>query len=568
MKATHKNIDRFMNARWGIFFLFSFCFYCGSLIGQISFDAGFENGRLDSSYVDSGAYVIAPVTNLHFRVTGALDQNPVFKIYDSWGYQLRPYHHMVYRYEGDSVWHFFDAAFKDMSIDYYHFYNQSPFVQDTVYIAYWYPYTYSDLQTYLSEISGSPYLLHAESKGSSFQGRDLYGYQITDTSFAACYKSKVVITGRQHPIENINGYFIEGLTDYLLFSSDTVASFLRRNFHFYVYPMLNPDGVYHGSEQNALGQGLNREWEDSLLSGGVPEIDTIRPVIWQETGQQVDWSIDIHANAGSNIPYYWWGYNSSSAMPPWQVDKALQYVQSVAIYDTSSPLGGSSYQHEIQGNGVSDSKTAANWFRKSFNAIAFTFEPTSEPMGPNGNNAYTIDQLKTAGQALAKGFYQVFDTVQALGGSISVFSDQFVANASGGHPPYSYVWTGPVNGSTDTLHQPPPGYYTLMVSDALGCTWQQSVQHAVNSTDELALEETEFNIYPNPSTGDIKIVCNPSISYGLVEMFDMEGRLCLRQGISLTGVASLEIPSHLQGCYWLKIITKDEVASKRLILIR
>lgn len=533
---------------------------------QVFFDDNFENGRLDTAYVDSSSYSLWPITNLHFRITNALGQSPSFKIFDSTGYQLRPYHNMVYRYEGDSSWHFFDTAYKAQSVDYYHFFNQTSFTKDTVYIAYWYPYTYSDLQQYLSGISGNQYLINYGIKALSYQGRNIYGYQITDTAYSECYKANVVITCRQHPVENINGYFIEGLTDYLLYSTDSTAEFLRRNFHFYIYPMLNPDGVYMGSGQNALGQGLNREWEDSLLFGGTPEIDSIRPVIWQETGKKVNWSIDIHSNAGSNIPYYWWGYTNSSSVPQWQIAKALQYVQAVAGADFSSPVNSSSYQSYIQGNGVNISKTAANWFRKSFSAIAFTFEPTSEPMGPIGNNDYTVNHLKTAGSSLAKGFYDVFDTVQAMGGIINIVNNSFIAFATGGYPPYSYIWTGPINGNSDTLQNLLSGLYTLTVIDSLGCMWQKQINYLATQLNSLQHNDLALTVYPNPSSHLIWIKFTHIMDYARIQIYDLSGRRVQTEEILNQSMIPLELASSLSGSYLLQIIAKDLVWNK-LILI-
>jgi hypothetical protein len=534
---------------------------------QVLFDDNFENGRLDTAVVDSSSYSLWPITNLHFRITNALNQSLSFKIFDSTGYQLRPYHNMVYRYEGDSSWNFFDTAYKAQNVDYYHFFNQTSFTKDTVYIAYWYPYTYSDLQQYLSGISGNQHLINSGIKALTYQGRNIYGYQITDTAYSECYKANVVITCRQHPVENINGYFIEGLTDYLLYSTDSTAEFLRRNFHYYIYPMLNPDGVYMGSGQNALGQGLNREWEDSLRLGGTPEIDSIRPVIWQETGQKVNWSIDIHSNAGSNIPYYWWGYTNSSSVPQWQIAKALQYVQAVAGADFSSPINLSSYQNYIQGNGVSNIKTAANWFRKSFGAIAFTFEPTSEPMGLSGNNDYTIDHLKTAGSSLAKGFYSVFDTVQAMGGTINIVNNIFIPVVTGGHPPYSYTWSGPIRGNSDTLPNLLPGLYNLTVIDSLGCMWQKNINHFASKINFPQLSDTDIIVYPNPSCGLIRIEFKHIIDQATLEVYDISGRRIQKEEILNKGVLSLRLSSILPGIYFLKIVTKDLTWNKKILVI-
>lgn len=549
-----------------VFFIYIFILvYSFQVRSQIVFDSSFENGRLDTSYYDNGSFTIAPITNLHFRITNALNQTPQFKIYDSLGYQLRPYHYMVYRYEDDSCWCFFDTAYKNTSIDYYHFTNFTPFVEDTVYIAYWFPYTYSDLRHYLTSISGNPYIVNSGIKGTSYGGRNLYGYEITDTNYTECYKSNVVITARQHPVESINGYFIEGATNYLIYSTDSMANALRRNYHFFIYPMLNPDGVYLGSGQNLLGQGLNREWEDSLFLGGTPEIDTIRPVIWNETNQKVDWSIDIHANAGSNIPYYWWGYTQSSGMPQWQVTAALNYVQSVSSFDTSSTINSSSYQNTIQGNGVSNSKTAANWFRKSFNSIAFTFEPTSEPMGSTGNNKYTIDQLKEAGQSLSLGFYTVHDTVESFGGEIIDTNNILFANVSGGHPPYTYNWSGPVNGNSDTLIATFSGIYTIEVTDSLGCSWKQSISHKVMSISTIS--QSKCNVYPNPATDYINIECQSSSSFAVVDIYNMLGQLWSSEIVYFNSPVRIRLKPCLSGFYVIKIRTKEGFFIRRIQIL-
>ncbi len=539
----------------------------GSSKAQVTFDDNFENGRLDTVFVHNSSYNLWPITNLHFRITNALNQSPSFKIFDSSGYQLRPYHNMVYRYEGDSSWNFFDTAYKAQNVDYYHFYNLTSFTKDTVYIAYWYPYTYSDLQQYLSGISGNQYLLNFGIKALSYQGRNIYGYQITDTAYSECYKTNVVITCRQHPVENINGYFIEGLTDYLLYSTDSTAEFLRRNFHFYIYPMLNPDGVYMGSGQNALGQGLNREWEDSLMLGGTPEIDSIRPVIWHETGQKVNWSIDIHSNAGSNIPYYWWGYTNSSSVPQWQITKALQYVQAVAGADFSSPINSSSYQNYIQGNGVSNIKTAANWFRKSFASIAFTFEPTSEPMGLTGNNDYTINHLKTAGSSLAKGFYSVFDTVQAMGGTINIASNSLIAIVSGGHPPYWFTWSGPISGNSDTLQNPVPGLYALTVIDSFGCSWQMNINYLTSGAILSPSNNMDVAVYPNPTNGLVWINFGHIIDHATIEVYDLSGKIIQKEKVLNNHILPISLVSHTPGTYFLKVITHELVCNMKILFI-
>lgn len=516
---------------------------------QILLDQNFENGRLDTAYFSNGSYHLWPVTNLHARVTGVNQQQPVFSIFDSVGYQLRSYHYMVYRYASDTTWQFFDTAYKAGTTSDYSFWNHQPFVRDTVFIAYWYPYTYSQLSNYLSNLASNPYLISNKAVGHSYEGRNLYGLEITDTSFTDCYKKNVVITARQHPIENINGYFVEGLINYLLDSRDTIADFLRRNYRFFIYPMLNPDGVFHGSGQNALGQGLNREWEDSLKPGGTPEIDTIRPVIWRQTGQQVDWSIDIHSNPGSNIPYYWWGYTSGSqGVSANHIYQAGSLVSNIAQEDTKNS-GPGLFQFTIQGNGVSNSKTAANWFRKSFDAIAFTFEPTSEPLGPTGDNRILKSRMKAAGASIAKGFYHVFDTVQNMHATLHQFTDTLVVEATGGLPPYSYQWNGPQNSTNDTLLNAQPGTYTVSIIDQSGCQWKGNINVTFTSLPEKQNHRSNHIAFPNP-VNEWLMVRNPGANGARYKICNLSGKTLLAGIIDGSPIAV----KHLSpGLYFLTI---------------
>lgn len=442
--------------------------------------------------------MIAPITNLHFKVIGVKNQKPEFKIFDSIGYHLRSYHSMVYRYENDSNWQLFDTSYKAGTTAFYHFNNTSVFTQDTVYIAYWFPYTYSQLETYINKIKNESYIKNIGVKGKSYLGKNIYGYEICDTTYANCYKKNVVITARQHPIENINGYFIEGFTDYLIYANDSISEYIKKNYRFFIYPMLNPDGVFNGWSENALGQGLNREWADSLSISGTPEIDTIRPVIWNETQAKVDWSIDIHSNPGSNIKYYWWGYNSSSPIvSAYQINQATKYANEVSIFDNSN--NSTLFQNYIQGNGVNSSLTAANWFRKSFNAISFTFEPTTEPNGFSGNNKISIIRMKKAGESLAKGFYNVFDSTEAMTGVLKISGNNVSIEVSGGKKPYFYSWSGPITSNNDTLFNPPNGTYLLTVTDSNGCEWKYSYIHTLNTSIIKIKKNNEFKVFPNPN---------------------------------------------------------------------
>ena len=138
---------------------------------------------------------------------------------------------------------------------------------DTVYFAHCFPYTYTNLGTFLNKMCSDPnrnkYILrrtlchtlannlceylHVTSPGSPEDAERKHG---------------IVITARQHPGESLSSYIMEGFIEFIT-SEDTEAKFLRKHCVFKIVPMLNPDGVIHGNYRSSLcGRDLNRIWNN------------------------------------------------------------------------------------------------------------------------------------------------------------------------------------------------------------------------------------------------------------------------------------------------------------------
>ena len=142
-----------------------------------------------------------------------------------------------------------------------------PFSNDTVLIAYSYPYTYSDLLDVMTRIE-------ADEKISEFCIRKTLCRTIagnrceyltitakdkgTDLSSRKC----IVLTARVHPGETVGSWMMQGVIDFLTNLNDPEAKLLRENFIFKIIPMLNPDGVINGNYRCSLaGCDLNRRWK-------------------------------------------------------------------------------------------------------------------------------------------------------------------------------------------------------------------------------------------------------------------------------------------------------------------
>lgn len=161
-----------------------------------------------------------------------------------------------------------------------------PHTDDAVYIAHCYPYTYSDLQEYLSRLQAHP-VKSTYSKlrllCRTLAGNNVYYLTITappnpnemeqKVNFTfCCYtycseesarqlrtpfkvlnilqkKKAVIITARVHPGETPSSWMMKGFMDYLTGDSNQARE-LREKFIFKLVPMLNPDGVSQPSHNN------------------------------------------------------------------------------------------------------------------------------------------------------------------------------------------------------------------------------------------------------------------------------------------------------------------------------
>jgi hypothetical protein len=139
---------------------------------------------------------------------------------------------------------------------------------DTVFFAYWYPYTYSDLKSDLISIERNPKMKNfwtIRSLCRSLAGNSWDYLTITNKNKLEDNKKKkaVILTARVHPGETVGSWMMKGVLDFLTDPDNEDANTLRDNFVFKVIPMLNPDGVINGNYRCSLaGSDLNRRWKN------------------------------------------------------------------------------------------------------------------------------------------------------------------------------------------------------------------------------------------------------------------------------------------------------------------
>ncbi|KAL4714463.1 hypothetical protein ACJJTC_017758 [Scirpophaga incertulas] len=179
-----------------------------------------------------------------------------------------------------------------------------PHTDDAVYIAHCYPYTYSDLQEYLSRLQAHP-VKSTYSKlrllCRTLAGNNVYYLTITappnTNEMEQKKKRAVIITSRVHPGETPASWMMKGFMDYLTGDSNQARE-LREKFIFKLVPMLNPDGVIVGNNRCSLtGKDLNRQYRTVIRETYPPVWHTKVMVrrLQEECG--VAMYIDLHAHS-------------------------------------------------------------------------------------------------------------------------------------------------------------------------------------------------------------------------------------------------------------------------------
>lgn len=239
------------------------------------------------------------------------------------------------------------------------------FTRDTVYIAYFLPYSHARYGAKAEEWALSPFI-RRQQIGRSGEGRPIDMLILTDDSVPDSLKRQVWIHSRIHTSEAPAAWHLEAMVDELL--SDTpLAEEIRRHTVFYIVPQTNPDGVW-GGYSRSTPQGVNLEinWDrpDSLT--GV-EVRVLKRTIDSLTAQRpFDVALNLHSQSPPFVTY--WIHTAKSTSQKMYRRKML--LSALTIDHTSY------YRPIDQRFSEAAPRYAEGWFWKRFGekTLAVTFE--------------------------------------------------------------------------------------------------------------------------------------------------------------------------------------------------
>ena len=135
-----------------------------------------------------------------------------------------------------------------------------------------------------------------------------------------------VLTGNVHTGEHIGAYAMEACVDWLL-SDDPRAAELRSKCTFYIYPKINPQARYAGSQRTELTTGNSTNsnriwWPEDATNNAIPLSKVMRDA----------WKIDLPAQIEGNFDFHDTAVNPVLGMTPQQGGAYLFYRVAASEY--------------------------------------------------------------------------------------------------------------------------------------------------------------------------------------------------------------------------------------------
>lgn len=343
-----------------------------------------------------------------------------------------PYYYVpVYSYDNET-WHRFSEDEVSQPLD-YELSIKKQFTNKQVWLARFYPYTFSQLHSYLEKIESSP-LVHKEVIGQTAYNRPITMLTITDFNTSDKQKKRIWIHARTHPAETGSSFLLEGLINFLL-SDVPDAKKTLSNLIFHIVPMQNVDGVISGNYRSTPDT-LNLEvmWYPDLKtpdpldlsSDAPPEVQALNQTIRKLLQEDAPFSIALNLHSSNSepdtAPFFFPHFGSESSgysvseVSLW--DSQIAFIKHVASFYNNKiepiPLEGGSY--------FADKYYPESWWWKNFNheIMAITMETVYGRAG-FAPDWLTPNELRELGKAVGLAMMAYHDIpVEKLPGTLKL----------------------------------------------------------------------------------------------------------------------------------------------------
>ncbi len=300
---------------------------------------------------------------------------------------------------------------------------------------------------------------------------------------------------------------------------------------------------------------------------------------------QMDGQITVQAEGGT-LPYNYMWDNGSNANPlidlsegnymltltdyngceliesfniiaPEPLDISLVNLQHVLCHGTTqgqievAPTGGTADYHFSWNNGMLGQSIS--------DLTAGTYSVT---LTDNNDCSLTASYEITQPFPLVLTGSTIAESGQNMDGSASVM-------ATGGTPPYTYLWNTIPPQTTATVENLSTGSYSVIITDSLDCTIDTTFIVDQISTIVEMKEELIFKLSPNPTNEKFSVFFDfGSIQLWELKIYDSTGKLIKSQKAPDTGTRSSELTFDLSsGWYSVALIVENHIISTKRIIV-
>ena len=268
-----------------------------SMFAQIKFDGAFESGNIAQvNQIDSTYFQVSTRQDIggrwfYFRIAGVKNKKIKVEVTTS------DVKRAVYSYDNVNFMRFTQLESPSTNV------FQKTFAHDTVYVAYYNPYTFSYLQQRIHQWEQSKYV-SVDTLGFTNHNLPIEEITLTDKSVPDSLKYNVWIHARTHPGETPSSFHFDGIVQRLL-SSDDVIAFYRKKIVYHLIPFTNPDGVYYGrSRTNYDGVDVESNW-GTTPDNTTEEVKILKKRMTEVNNQKtLSVFLNLHSQASSNCTFW------------------------------------------------------------------------------------------------------------------------------------------------------------------------------------------------------------------------------------------------------------------------
>jgi PKD repeat protein len=171
---------------------------------------------------------------------------------------------------------------------------------------------------------------------------------------------------------------------------------------------------------------------------------------------------------------------------------------------------------------------------------------------------YTITITDDAGCVATESFTITEPT--ELTTSMSSDMGWAIVTASGGTPPYSYLWSSGETTESITAVTV-SGDYTVTVTDANGCTAEETV--TLIGTGIENMESSSLTIYPNPASDKLYVKAENTV-IETITIMDASGRIIFNENVQ-DDLNEINISDLVSGMYFIQTKTSESIVVNKFI---